>query len=213
MTDHCEQPRADRIDPEDAIRLPSGTDPARAAFVYPLARALRITRFVAPDDRSLITLIGCDAHTLLAAQLIAAHSPKVRVLALHDADIERCDRWGIRHRSLADAGLRNDQDIVVLGRADTSHTQLPPDVLPGLLRPRGRLIFTESAGETPLTPASVVAGEFLVSGVRGGCLLEAAEMLASPRCPDFAGLQFEIRRESPAERPARFGSVLLTAPD
>lgn len=213
MVDHCErsQGASETEGPNGFIAFEPGVDLVRAGFVGLLARAVRVSRLVAPVDRALVTLVGIDALTLLTAQLLAANTPTVRVLAHDDADLARCDRWGIRHRAIADAGLRHDQDVVVLGRT----TEADMAWVAGLLRPRGRIVVTESAAEmTGLSPRTIADGELMISGVRGGSLHEAAAMLADRGGPDIDGLGFEVLRGGtpPNDRGSRFGRIEIYAP-
>jgi len=205
LIDHCEAPnRGGPIDGSSAVRIDSSVDIEQAAFVGLVARASRIAQFAAAGPSTLITLLGSDACTLLTAQLLARVAPRVRVLATDDCDLERCDRWGIRHRGLADAGLRGDQDVVVIGGFGS------PDVFAtaaGLVRPRARIIVTEASEFDAAAARTIVSREVIVAGIKGGSLHDAAALMATGGGPDCEGLGFEVRSGG-GGGVARFGVVV-----
>ena len=210
LIDHCERPLkrerpgpghlgtdsgcTERVPTVEAEVVPLGAlRIERAAWVGVVARAMRIAQFASASESTFITLLGSDACTLVAAQVLAIAAPRVRVLAEDDGALERCDRWGIRHRALGAAGLRGDQDVVIVGGC------VAPDVLAmaaAHCRPRGRIVLTESfagaGASVHSTVAGVVARELVVAGVRGGSLRDAAAAMMGGRGPDTEGLGFEV---------------------
>lgn len=161
------------------VPVPDGVDADRAVFALPLARALHAAQIVRIPGKPYVTVIGDSLRALLAAQVLARLNASVRLLGTMPDRLDRCARWGVKHRHRDDAGLWGDQDIVIdAERRDESFR-----LACGMARPRGTIVLL---GETPHgedAPAGdlapIIERELTVVGARCGSLGEGVEMLRS----------------------------------
>jgi len=161
------------------VPVPEGVDADRAVFALPLAWALHAAQIVRIPGKPYVTVIGDSLRALLAAQVLARLNASVRLLGTMPDRLDRCARWGVKHRHRDDAGLWGDQDIVIdAERRDESFR-----LACGMVRPRGTIVLL---GETPHgenAPAGdlapIIERELTVVGARCGSLGEGVEMLRS----------------------------------
>lgn len=156
------------------VEAPKSVDDDAAVFAQPLADALHTAAQVRVEGKPYITILGDGALALLCAQVMSRLNASVRVVGVHERNLELCEKWGVKHRPLAEVGRRADQDVVVecTGSADGLRDALR------MVRPRGTVLL-KSAGvarEADLRP--IVEGELHVLGSRGGSVAEAVERLA-----------------------------------
>jgi threonine dehydrogenase-like Zn-dependent dehydrogenase len=157
-------------------QVPDDLEPDRAVFTEPLAAACEINRQLYIEGKPFITVLGDGRLGLLVAQVMTRHNASVRVIGRHDAKLERCAKWGIKHRLLADLTARKDQDIVVdcTGSADGLRLAMQ------LVRPRGTIVLkTTVADQKGVDLAPLVIDEIQLIGSRCGPFDEALELLAS----------------------------------
>ncbi len=164
--------------------VPSHVDDDRAVFVEPLAAALQVVRQLTIEGRPNITVLGDGRLGLLCVQVLAKLNATVRCIGKHEAKLGLCEKWGIKHRLLADVGLRQDQDIVVdcTGSASGMQTAM------AMLRPRGTLVLkttvapasskAEGASPPGLDLSPIVINELNVIGSRCGPFAEALDVLS-----------------------------------
>ena len=121
---------------DSLVPIPDHVDNDSAVFAVPVARALQAARQARIEGQTYVTIVGDNALAMLTAQVLVRLNASVRVLGEHVELLERCERWGIRHRHREEAGLRGDQDIVVECTGD------PVSVAAtlGFVRPRGTII-------------------------------------------------------------------------
>ncbi|MFI4861312.1 MAG: alcohol dehydrogenase catalytic domain-containing protein [Phycisphaerales bacterium JB063] len=164
--------------------LPENVDDDRAVFVEPLAAAYQILRQLTIQGRPYITVLGDGRLGLLCAQVLAKLNATVRCIGKHENKLALCEKWGVKHRLLADVGLRQDQDIVVdcTGSADGLTAAM------AMVRPRGTIVLktttappntAKGAAAPPLDLSPIVIHEINVVGSRCGPFGAAIEGLSS----------------------------------
>jgi threonine dehydrogenase-like Zn-dependent dehydrogenase len=156
------------------IPIPDQLDDDTAAFAEPVAAALQVRQQLRIEGKPFITILGDGRLGLLVAQVLAGMNASVRVIGKHPGKLALCERWGIKHRLLADVGLRNDQDIVIdcTGSAEGMGTAL------SMVRPRGKIMLkTTVAPDASIRCqdllAQIVINEIEVLGSRCGPMNEA----------------------------------------
>lgn len=161
------------------VPVPDGIDPDRAVFALPLARALHAAQIVRIPGKTFVTVIGDNLRALLAAQVLARLNASVRLLGLMPDRLDRCARWGVKHRHRDEAGRWADQDVVIDSQRDPDSFALAC----AMTRPRGTIVLL---GETPRAEkpsasdlAPVIERELTVVGARCGSLGEGVEALRS----------------------------------
>lgn len=148
-----------------------------AALAAPIAAALHLAQMIRFEGKPYITVLGDGLEGLLCAQVLSKLNASVRVLGKHEERMRWCERWGIKHRHVAEPGRRRDQDIVVdaTGRGDGVRTAL------GFVRPRGTVLVLSPPGGGMARDAGDLSGawhdEITLMGSRGGSLAEALAKL------------------------------------
>lgn len=184
------------------VAVPDGIDDDRAVFALPLARALHAAQIVRIPGKTYITVLGDNLRALLAAQVLARLNASVRLLGTMPDRLDRCARWGVKHRHRDDAGLWGDQDVVIDSERDVRTFALAC----GMVRPRGTIVLL---GETPYQAsrssgdlAQVIERELTVVGARCGSLGEGVSMLGSGAV-DLDGLITKRYKLADAEQAIR----------
>ncbi len=153
--------------------VPEHVDDDRAVFAASVAAAAHTAMQLRVEGRPYITVLGDGPVGLLTAQVLSRLNASVRVLGKHEAKLELCAKWGVKHRLTAEAGLRADQDIVV----DCTGTREGLEAALKMVRPRGKvLVKAVPTGAVDIAP--VVAGEIELLGSRGGSIPEALSLIA-----------------------------------
>ena len=164
--------------------VPEALSDEAAVFVLPVARAVHVSRLVRLEGKAYITVLGDTPDALLCAQVMARLNASVRVLGDDERMLGLCERWGLKSRPTADAGRRQDQDVVVDGICTPQSVALAL----ALVRPRGTVILKPEAAPVPGGGATTLGGvdltaavlhEVEVVGARAMAMGEAVEMLAS----------------------------------
>ena len=163
-------------------RVPSNVDDDQAVFVEPLAAAFQIVRQLTIEGRPYITVLGDGRLGLLCAQVLAPLNATVRCIGKHEAKLSLCEKWGVKHRLLADIGFWQDQDIVIdcTGSPDGITTSLK------MLRPRGTLVM-----KTTVAPGKIDAKTFDLSPI----VINEINVIGS-RCGPFAEALQALSRQS-----------------
>ncbi|TVQ63705.1 MAG: hypothetical protein EA378_01135 [Phycisphaerales bacterium] len=174
---------ADRfaIPVRNLVRVPDGVDDDAAVLASCLAGVVHLPQMVRVEHKPYITVLGDSASALLAAQRLSPLNASVRVLGTDPARFELCEKWGVRHRHIDEAGRRADQDVVIV--TGSSPAQWRAAV--GMVRPRGAVVLCappevgEDEGGAGLDLGGVVRGELRVLGARRGSVAEALHEIAS----------------------------------
>jgi alcohol dehydrogenase len=129
--------------------VPAGVDDDHAVFAEPLAAALHTAQMFKAEGKPYITVLGDGKLGLLVVQVMARLNASVRLLGRHPEKFGLCERWGIKHRHVDEAGRRQDQDIVVdcTGSADGLVTAM------AMVRPRGTIVL-----KSPISPVRIAVG-------------------------------------------------------
>lgn len=146
------------------LKVPDAVDDEAALLALPLASAIHAARHARLDRKSYVTVVGDNLVALLSAQVMTRHNAAVRLLGEQPDRMEVCEKWGVRHRPLREAGRRADQDVVIecTGREPALRAAL------GLLKPRGTLILmTPPHAAAPFDLSAVIEHELEVVGSRG----------------------------------------------
>ena len=155
--------------------VPDGVEDDQAVFTEPLAAACAIRQQLHIEGKPYITVLGDGRLGLLAAQVLAQLNASVRVVGNHPEKLARCEKWGIKHRLLAELSPRADQDIVVdcTGSADGLATAMQ------MVRPRGKIVLkTTVADSSGLDLSPLVINEIDLIGSRCGPFPEALALLS-----------------------------------
>lgn len=164
---------------QNLLLVPDGVDDDRAVFTEPLAAAFQILRQLAVEGRPYVTVLGDGRLGLLCAQVLSKLNATVRVVGKHAEKLALCEKWKVKHRLLADVGLRADQDIVVdcTGSPDGIVTAMK------MVRPRGKIVLKTTTAVTPQSKpidlSPLVINEIQVIGSRCGPFPDALAALAA----------------------------------
>lgn len=153
--------------------VPEHVDEDRAVFAASVAAAAHTALQLRVEGRPFITVLGDGPVGLLTAQVLSRLNASVRVLGRHEAKLELCAKWGVKHRLADQAGRRADQDIVV----DCTGSREGLESSLRMVRPRGKVLVKAVPTEA-VDIAPVVAGEIEMIGSRGGSIGEALSLIA-----------------------------------
>lgn len=162
------------------VEVPAGVEDDRAIHALTLAAAMHVPQRLRIEGKPYVSVVGDSVLGLLAAQVMSRHNASVRVLGTNPERLARAERWGIRHRHLAEVGQRQDQDVVV----EVTGTAPGLALAMRLARPRGRIVMLGSpapipAGDHPGADLAVAGvNELELIGVRGGRPADAIAALA-----------------------------------
>ncbi len=165
------------------LQVPDSLDDDHAVFTEPLAAAYQILRQLTIEGRPFITILGDGRLGLLCAQVLSQLNATVRCVGKHPEKLALCEKWGVKHRLLADVGLRQDQDIVV----DCTGSAAGLTVAMQMVRPRGKIVLKTTTtpggapGTAPLDLSPLVIHEIQLVGSRCGPFDEALLALAQEK--------------------------------
>lgn len=164
--------------------VPSGIGDEAAVFAEPLAAALHISQMIRVEGKTFVTVLGDGPVGLLAAQVMSKLNASVRVLGKHEEKFGLCERWGIKHRHVREAGKRMDQDVVVDCTGSPSGLELALQ----MVRPRGKIVMKTTPAPVPpevlpsgrmgVSLARAVCNEVEIVGARCGRMSDAVTALA-----------------------------------
>ncbi len=159
------------------VEVPRKVTDDAAACASTVAGALHACAMVRVEHKPFVTVLGDGPMGLLVAQVLARRNASVRLLGMSPAKFQLCERWGIKHRHIAECGQRQDQDVVVDCTGSARGTQAALS----MLRPRGTAIVKGwpmppgviSTGEARVALGAALAGEITIVGAGAGSLGEA----------------------------------------
>jgi len=156
------------------LAVPDAVENDKAVLTEPLAAACEINRQLHIQGKPYVTVLGDGRLGLLVAQVLSQLNASVRVIGKHPAKLDRCTKWGIKHRLLDELTPRKDQDIVVDCTASAEGLKLAMD----LVRPRGKIVLkTTVANQTGVDLSPLVIDEIELIGSRCGPFDEALDLL------------------------------------
>ncbi len=158
------------------MEIPKELDDDRAAFCVPLGAALHAASLAKLEGKVFVTVIGDSLEAVLAAQVMAQRNASVRLLGRRPQRLSVCEKWGVKHRHIDEAGRRADQDLVL----SFSGSDVDLDVALRLARPRATVVLAERVSWSSAREALVPLreGEMTLIGSRGVRLAEAVALLA-----------------------------------
>ena len=165
---------------KNLVPVPDNVDDDHAVFTEPLAAAYQIARQLKIEGRPYITVLGDGRLGLLCAQVMSQLNATVRCVGRHQEKLERCEKWGVKHRLLEDVGLRRDQDIVV----DCTGSPRGLEFAFQMVRPRGTIVMKTTVaggGENQIDLSPIVVNELNVIGSRCGPFPEALAALGAQK--------------------------------
>lgn len=163
------------------LEVPPSVSDDEAVLAPALAAAVHIAGTVPASTRPFISVLGDTAEGLLVALLLWRRKETVRMLTAGPVASAVCEKWGLRHRPLHEAGRRQDQDLVI----ETAGTAASLSAALEFVRPRGRVLVTRACDELSGAPpsrdiaATVVRQEVELCGVRGEDFPGAVHLLKS----------------------------------
>lgn len=160
------------------LQVPPGVEPEQAVFTEPLAAACQVPKQLHVQGKPYITVLGDGRLGLLVAQVMAQLNASVRLLGRHEQKLERCAKWGIKHRIVDQVTPRADQDVVIdcTGSADGLALAM------AMVRPRGKIVLkTTVARQSGVDLAPLVIHEIELIGSRCGPFPEALRLLAEAK--------------------------------
>lgn len=136
--------------------VPDGVSDEQAVLAYSVVRAAHAAQIARAAGKGFITVIadtgpGEAAMALLIAQVLALSNRSTRVLSGGEAALAVCERWGLKHRPVDDAGRRQDQDVVVICSAP-DNVGIPLRTAMQMVRPRGTIVLAAPTLLEPLPP-------------------------------------------------------------
>jgi threonine dehydrogenase-like Zn-dependent dehydrogenase len=126
------------------VEVPKGVHDDQAVFANAVAAAVHAARMLRIEGKPYVTVLGDGVMGLLCAQVMARLNASVRLLGTQPAKFMLCERWGIKHRHVAEVGRRQDQDVVV----DCTGSPEGLELALQLVRPRGKVLL--KAGPMPM---------------------------------------------------------------
>lgn len=126
------------------VEVPKGVHDDQAVFANAVAAAVHAAHMLRIEGKPYVTVLGDGVMGLLCAQVMARLNASVRLLGTQPAKFMLCERWGIKHRHVAEVGRRQDQDVVV----DCTGSPRGLELALQLVRPRGKILL--KAGPTPM---------------------------------------------------------------
>lgn len=164
------------------VEVPSHVPDDDAVLAPAIAAAAHVARALPPTSRPFISVLGDNAVGLLTALLLSRRRDSVRMLTGGAAAAMVCEKWGLKHRPVAEAGRRHDQDVVI----DASGASGGLAIARELVRPRARIIVLWSTIGARvglgLEPSGglmedIAENELEVVGIRGEDFVQAVSLL------------------------------------
>lgn len=170
------------------VPIPEGLTDDAALFAVDVASVAQAIQQIRLEGKPYITILGDSAPALIAAQVMSRLNASVRLVGWSEARLERCVKWGVKHRPIDDVGRRADQDIII----DCTASAAGFSESARMVRPRGKVLLKSlgqwsAARAEPSDLAIIISKELEIIGSRLGPLSEGMGMLASGEV-DTAGL-------------------------
>lgn len=171
--------------------VPQHIDDEAAVLATLVARALHAANLVHVESRLYVTILGDTALALLTAQALARLNKSVRLLGSRPERVALCERWGVKHRLIEEAGRRQDQEVVIDCTGAAANLRLAMQ----LVRPRGVILLCSDSLTPPFPPgvplpeearpgwtaapdlAPAITNELTILGAREGPLADALSLL------------------------------------
>ena len=183
------------------VAVPDRVEDERAVLAVTLGAALHTAQMIRAESKSFVTVLGDTLLALLTSQALTRVNASVRLLGARRDRMTLCERWGVKHRLIEEAGRRQDQDAVI----DCTGSAAGLRMAVQHVRPRGRIVLASPGASAPFAPGQpladepdaawsapvdltpVITNEVQVLGCRDGLLPEAVGLLKRQEI-DTAGL-------------------------
>lgn len=170
------------------VAIPKHVTDEQAIFAVEVAAALHAADQLTIVGKPYISVIGDTTLALITAQIMSKLNASVRWMGWRPECVTVCEKWGLKHRLVDEAGKRADQDIVV----DCSQALQGFELAMQLVRPRGKIVLKsltqpllEQGSGVALTP--IVMSEIEVIGSQHGSIRDAVKRMAADEV-DLTGL-------------------------
>ncbi len=165
------------------VEVPAAIKSEVAALAQSVAAALHAVRTAAVDARGYITILGDGPMAMLTARIASGLNGQVRLLGKHPDRFMLCERIGLKHRHIAEAGKRHDQQVVIDCTGDGSVDGFT--LAAALAAPRARIVVKappvaipcRDAQASPGALSQIAALEATVIGAGAGQLREGVNWL------------------------------------
>ncbi|MDQ7013112.1 MAG: alcohol dehydrogenase catalytic domain-containing protein [Planctomycetota bacterium] len=174
------------------VPIPDTLDDERAVFASSLGRVLHAAQMLRLEGKTYVSVLGDGPIALLAAQVMVKRNASVRLLGTHEANLELCTKWGVKHRQQHEVGRRQDQDIVF----DCTGSDESVALAAALVRPRGSVVLMRARQHTAtISAAAVIRDELHILGSRGCAIAEAVAELTADRVDVLSLIARRLRFE------------------
>jgi threonine dehydrogenase-like Zn-dependent dehydrogenase len=183
--------------------VPRALSDEEAAFTELVAAACEITERVAIGRADRVLVLGDGRLAAMAAQVVAARTPRVAVLGLNRAKLAAIARLGVETLDGArSAGPGRPYDVVI--ECTGSPSGLP--LAASLVRPRGTIVLKSTyEAELRWNPSSIAVDEITIVGSRCGPFPRALELMRTGKVKvlPFLSAVYPLARWRGALRAAR----------
>lgn len=136
--------------------VPDVVSDDQAVLAYSVVRAAHASQVTRAAGKGFITVItdggpADAALALLIARVLSLSNRSTRVLSSSAAALGVCERWGLKHRPIEEAGRRQDQDVVVVC-APPRDAGVGVRTATQMVRPRGTVVLVSPTLLEPLPP-------------------------------------------------------------
>jgi threonine dehydrogenase-like Zn-dependent dehydrogenase len=183
--------------------VPRSLSDEEAAFTELVAAACEIPERVPLRRRDRVLVLGDGRLAAMAAQVAAAHTPRVAVLGVNRSKLAALARLGFRtFGSARAAGPGRPYDVVIECTGSPEGLPLAAE----LVRPRGTIVLKSTYhGALEWNPASVAVDELTIVGSRCGPFERALELMRTGKVKvlPFLSAVYPLERWKDAFRAAR----------
>jgi threonine dehydrogenase-like Zn-dependent dehydrogenase len=117
--------------------LPAELDPDLATLAVPVGIGLALARRLRLAEAAHLSVIGDGIAALAAAAALSTRHPATRLLSDDPFTAGLAAKWSLKHRGLAEAGRRHDQEALAIFSSSSEALAIAA----GMLRPRGRVAW------------------------------------------------------------------------
>jgi threonine dehydrogenase-like Zn-dependent dehydrogenase len=183
------------------VQVPDAMSDEQAVLAPQLASAVHLSHLVRTDAGAFVTILGDNLAALLAAIALSAVNKSARLVGVRPDRLALCDRWGLKHRPLEEAGRRQDQGVVIDCTGSAAGLRLALQ----FVRPRGTIVLTAPAGGALPVPRGVPfpeqpGSDWAAPVDLGVAVANEVHVLGSREGPVTDGVSFML--EHPVDAPA-----------
>ncbi|MHC4975275.1 MAG: zinc-dependent alcohol dehydrogenase [Planctomycetota bacterium] len=154
------------------VRLDADISDDEALLSYPLASALQAARSIGTSGH--VSVLGATSEAVITSCVMHAQNSGARLLTASPSALDACEKMGVPHRDIREAGRRADQDCVIDCTASSRGLATALE----LVRPGGRVVMVASPPAEPFDLAPVVEREIRIEGCKPASLRAALEYIS-----------------------------------